>query len=135
MGNSLQEQLLKTGLVDERKLKQAQTQKRKRKKRQRHGEAVAMGMAAAARLAVDLGHCPPHVAWRIVTLLDHLDLPTAVPGYDPEAVWAAMASDKKKQGARLRFVLPLDIGRVEVFEDVPREAVLAVLDTSRASHW
>ena len=94
----------------------------------RHGEAVAMGMAAAARLAVDLGRCPPDVAQRIVALLDHLDLPTAAPGYDPEAVWAAMASDKKKQGTHLRFVLPLDIGRVEVFDDVPREQVLAVLE-------
>jgi hypothetical protein len=26
-------------------------------------------------------------------------------------------------------VLPLDIGRVEVFDDVPREAVLAALDS------
>jgi 3-dehydroquinate synthase len=93
----------------------------------RHGEAVSMGMAAAARLAVDLGRCPPHVARRVTGLLDHLELPTALPEYAPEAVWDAMTADKKKQGARLRFVLPLDIGRVEVFDDVPREAVLAVL--------
>ncbi|GAB4537081.1 MAG: bifunctional shikimate kinase/3-dehydroquinate synthase [Anaerolineae bacterium] len=93
----------------------------------RHGQAVAMGMAAAARLAVNLGHCPPAVGQRIVALLDHLDLPTAPPAYDPQAVWEAMASDKKKRGARLRFVLPLDIGRVDLFDDVPREAVLAVL--------
>jgi len=38
-----------------------------------------------------------------------------------------MTADKKKQGSRLHFVLPLDIGRVEVFDDVPREAVLAAL--------
>jgi 3-dehydroquinate synthase len=94
----------------------------------RHGEAVAMGIAAATRLAVDLGRCPPDVARRIIALFDHLGLPTAAPDYNPEAVWAAMASDKKKQGARLRFVLPLDIGRVEVFDDVPREQVLAVLE-------
>jgi len=93
----------------------------------RHGEAVAMGMAAAARLAVNLGRCRPEVSRRIVALLDHLELPTAAPGYDAEAVWAAMASDKKKQGTYLRFVLPLDVGQVEVFGDVPREAVLAVL--------
>jgi shikimate kinase/3-dehydroquinate synthase len=95
--------------------------------RLRHGEAVAMGVAAAARLAVDLGHCQPGVSQRIIALLDHLGLPTAPPDYDPEAVWAAMTADKKKQGARLRFVLPLDIGQVDVFNDVPRQAVLAVL--------
>ena len=36
-------------------------------------------------------------------------------------------SEKKKQGAHLRFVLPLDIGQVDVFDDVPRQAVLATL--------
>jgi len=95
--------------------------------RLRHGEAVAMGTVAAGRLAVNLGHCPPAVNQRILSLFDHLGLPTAPPDYDPEAVWDAMTSDKKKQGKRLRFVLPLDIGQVDVFDDVPREAVLAVL--------
>jgi shikimate kinase/3-dehydroquinate synthase len=94
----------------------------------RHGEAVAMGTAVAARLAVDLGHCPSDVSRRIIALLDHLGLPTAPPDYEPEAVWGAMTSDKKKQGMQLRFVLPLGIGRVDVFDDVPRDAVLAVLE-------
>jgi shikimate kinase/3-dehydroquinate synthase len=93
----------------------------------RHGEAVAMGTAAATRLAVDLGRCPSQVGQRILALLDHLGLPTTIPDHDPEAVWAAMTSDKKKQGQHLRFVLPLDIGQVDLFDDVPREAVLKVL--------
>jgi shikimate kinase/3-dehydroquinate synthase len=97
--------------------------------RLRHGEAIAMGTVVAARLAVELGRCPADVAHRIVALLGHLSLPTAAPDYDPEAVWTAMTADKKKQGSRLRFVLPLDIGRVEVFDDVPREAVLAALES------
>jgi shikimate kinase/3-dehydroquinate synthase len=93
----------------------------------RHGEAVAMGLAAASRLAVDLGRCPPDASRRIVALLDHLGLPTTIPDYDPEAVWEAMTSDKKKRGKRLRFVLPLNIGQVDIFDDVPRRAVLAAL--------
>jgi 3-dehydroquinate synthase len=95
--------------------------------RLRHGEAVAMGMVVASRLAVDLGRCSPDVSQRIITLLDRLGLPTTPPDYSPEVVWDAMTSDKKKQGKQLRFVLPLDIGRVEVFDDVPRQAVLATL--------
>jgi 3-dehydroquinate synthetase len=86
-----------------------------------------MGTAAATRLAVDLGRCPPHVGQRILALLHHLGLPTTIPDHDPEAVWAAMTSDKKKQGQHLRFVLPLDIGQADLFDDVPREAVLKVL--------
>jgi 3-dehydroquinate synthase len=98
-----------------------------------HGQAVAMGTTVATRLAVELGLCPPDVARRIVDLLDHLSLSTTPPDYDPEAVWAAMTSDKKKQGRRLRFVLPLDIGQVDVFDDVPREVVLAVLGGRRVA--
>ena len=49
MGNSLQDQLLKAGLVDERKLKHAQNQNRKQKKRQRHGEATAPDPAQEQR--------------------------------------------------------------------------------------
>ncbi len=89
-----------------------------------HGDAVAMGMVVAARLAADLGRCSPEVGQRIVTLLDRLGLPTTIPGHNPETVWAVMTSDKKKQGDRMRFVLPLGIGQVDVFDDIPRQAVL-----------
>lgn len=95
--------------------------------RWRHGEAVAAGMACAARLAVALGHCRPEVARRISVLLRRFGLPTRPPDYPPEAVLIAMASDKKKQGNRLRFVLPRDIGQVEIFDDVPRAALIDVL--------
>jgi shikimate kinase/3-dehydroquinate synthase len=93
----------------------------------RHGEAVSMGMAVATRLAMHLEHCPPDVGQRIIGLLDHLGLPTTLPDYAAEAVWEAMTSDKKKRGKRMRFVLPLDIGQVDIFDDVPRETALAVL--------
>jgi shikimate kinase/3-dehydroquinate synthase len=93
----------------------------------RHGEAVSMGVAVATRLAMHLKRCPPDVGRRIIGLLDHLGLPTNVPDYAAEAVWEAMTSDKKKRGKRLRFVLPLDIGQVDIFDDVPPEAALAML--------
>jgi shikimate kinase/3-dehydroquinate synthase len=96
----------------------------------RHGEAVAIGMVTAARLAVRLGRCQIETATRIETTLCRLGLPTTLPGYPPEAIWAAMASDKKKQGNRLRFILPTAIGRVEIYDDVPRSVVLEVLTGS-----
>ncbi|HRI56019.1 MAG TPA: hypothetical protein PK170_02870, partial [Anaerolineae bacterium] len=40
---------------------------------------------------------------------------------------AAMGADKKRIGGRLRFVLPRALGAVELMDDVPTEAVLAVL--------
>jgi shikimate kinase/3-dehydroquinate synthase len=93
----------------------------------RHGEAVSIGVAVATRLAMYVKRCPSDVGQRIIGLLDHLGLPTKAPDYAAEAVWEAMTSDKKKRGKHLRFVLPLDIGQVDTFDDVPREAALAVL--------
>ena len=93
----------------------------------RHGEGVAMGLACAARLSVELGHASNDTADAIITLLERLDLPAIPPAYPPDAVWRAMGADKKKEAGRLRFVLPRNIGDVDIFADVPESAVKGVL--------
>lgn len=93
----------------------------------RHGEAVSIGLVAAARAAVAMGLCPPEVERRIVDLLTRFDMPTQLSGYDPGAIRAAMSTDKKRRGSRLRFILPEDIGRVTIRDDVPDEVILEVL--------
>jgi 3-dehydroquinate synthase len=95
--------------------------------RLRHGEAVSIGLAAATRLATGLELCEPDLVDRVETLLGRLDLPARAPGFAPPQVLAAMGADKKRVGNRLRFVLPRAIGDVDVFDDVPDQAVLAVL--------
>ena len=55
------------------------------------------------------------------------DLPTACPPYSAGAIWEAMRHDKKRQGKRLRWILPHALGRVEINDQVPRELVIAVL--------
>jgi 3-dehydroquinate synthase len=93
----------------------------------RHGEAVSIGLAAATRLAVRLDLCEPDLVARVESLLDRLGLPIRAGGFTPEQVMAAMATDKKRVGSRLRFVLPRAVGDVDLFDDVAPEAVLAVL--------
>ncbi len=93
----------------------------------RHGEAVSIGLAAATRLAARLDLCDPALVGRVEGLLKRLDLPARAGGVAPEQVLAAMATDKKRVGRRLRFVLPRAIGDVAVFDDVPDDDVLAVL--------
>lgn len=97
----------------------------------RHGEAVAMGLACAARLAHRLGHCSAETVERTVNLLQKVGLPTEAPPYSPAEVWAAMGSDKKRQGQTLRFILPRAIGDVDIFDNVAREDVEAVLPLSQ----
>ena len=93
----------------------------------RHGEAVSIGMVAAARIAVELERAPPSLADRIEAVLSAWGLPVRCPPFDADAIWEAMAHDKKRRGHRLRWVLPRAIGQVEIVEDVPQETVKSVL--------
>ncbi len=86
-----------------------------------HGEAVAIGMVAAARLAERRGLLPAGDVARLIALLVALRLPTEVPGMPDDELLDAMTRDKKNQSARLTFVLPTAIGRVETAEVDPGE--------------
>lgn len=107
----------------------------------RHGEAVSIGMMAAARISVDLGLAEPALAERIEATLAAWELPVRCPPLDKlkaqpfavEAIWQAMAHDKKRKGDTLRWVLPRAIGEVEIFEDVPPPLVKSVLRELGAS--
>jgi shikimate kinase/3-dehydroquinate synthase len=93
----------------------------------RHGEAVSVGMVAAARIAADMGRAAPSLADRIEAALLAWGLPIQCPPFDAEVIQEAMAHDKKRRGGVLRWVLPREIGVVEIVEDVPAETVLSVL--------
>ncbi|GAC1569419.1 MAG: hypothetical protein NVS3B18_00200 [Candidatus Dormibacteria bacterium] len=91
-----------------------------------HGAAVAQGMVVATHLAVALELCPPELLGRLVTLLDRLGLPSALTDPDVDALVATMAHDKKRIGARQRFVLPTGPG-AGVVRAVPIDTVRAAL--------
>jgi 3-dehydroquinate synthetase len=93
----------------------------------RHGEAVAIGLVCAARLAAHKGYCPPALTERITRLLRHIGLPTASPDFPPEEIWAAMFTDKKRQGDTVHFILPRAIGQVDVFTGITKEDVFIAL--------
>ncbi|MBQ2896439.1 MAG: 3-dehydroquinate synthase [Oscillospiraceae bacterium] len=69
-----------------------------------HGECVALGM---------LPMCAPLVRKRLEPVLTGLGLPTALRGYDTEAVWAAMCHDKKKSGSGFTVIFVPEAGRFE----------------------
>jgi 3-dehydroquinate synthase len=83
-----------------------------------HGEAVAYGLRAACRLGVALGTTPTDRAARLEALLDRLRLGAVPQGLTPAAVLAHLATDKKRRGGRLRWVLPTATGWA-VRDDVP----------------
>jgi shikimate kinase/3-dehydroquinate synthase len=95
-----------------------------------HGEAVAIGMVTAARLSEHLGIAKAGVAEEIISVLAGVGLPTAWDhAPDPDTIWQAMQSDKKKAGKGLRLVLPRAIGDVIVTEpgEIAKEDVIRVL--------
>lgn len=99
----------------------------------RHGDAVAVGLLAAAMLSARLGFCSIDLMRRVEHAVAALGLPVRYDGsLAPEALWEAMATDKKWRGGRSRFVLVRDVGEVFVEEGVAREDVTAVLGQLKA---
>ncbi len=81
--------------------------------RLRHGEAVSIGMAVEARLAERLGLAVEGLTAEIKATLEGLGLPAELPSEMPrDDIARAMRVDKKKQGGKVRFALPLRIGQV-----------------------
>lgn len=94
-----------------------------------HGEAVAVGMVLAARYSGEQGLCDKTVEPRIKTLLEQFALPVAVDRtLSREEILHGMMLDKKVEGGKLVFILPREIGTVDIVKNVPTEDIAALLD-------
>jgi 3-dehydroquinate synthase len=95
-----------------------------------HGEAVAWGMIAATRISVEIGCCGHDTYVRIRSaILKWGNLPAVkVP---KTTALKMMQSDKKAESGVLHFVLPKQIGVVEIVKGVPEQAVALGLDEIR----
>lgn len=95
-----------------------------------HGEAVGIGLCIAAGLSHKLGLLTPAEMERVVAVVRAMGLPTSVAvdtGVTAAQLLAAVAADKKREAARIDFVLMEGIGRA-----VRRRMDLAELDTLAA---
>jgi 3-dehydroquinate synthetase len=100
----------------------------------RHGEAVAMGLIAASHLSALLGYCSTDLKTRIANILKSFDLPVQIPPeFEAEAIYAAMASDKKKATGQLRFILLHEIGDVFITGEVSDFQIIETLRQCGAS--
>ena len=91
-----------------------------------HGEAVAWGMIAAAKIAEEMGFSGDGIFGRIRDAglawgpLPNVNLTTS-------KALALIRSDKKTESGVVNFVLPKEIGKVEVVNRVPETAVASAL--------
>lgn len=98
-----------------------------RYRRYQHGEAVAWGMMAAALLGHEAGITPADDAARIISLVRRMGPLPPWPKVAPEDLLAAMRSDKKSRGGRLRFVLTPEIGKARSYDGLSETIVRCVL--------
>jgi 3-dehydroquinate synthase len=96
----------------------------------KHGAAVALGLRASGLLALRSKRFSGRDHLRVLALLALLRLPMKT-SLAPNAVFAAMQSDKKKRDGKLRFVLPREIGDVEYGVECSPGKVLGVLASMR----
>lgn len=92
----------------------------------RHGEAVAYGLAFALRLATGRG-AEPDFTHRIGRLLARLE-PPPLPPLSTRDLLEAMRRDKKARRGGMVWVLPMDLGRVEMVDDLDPAGVARQLE-------
>jgi shikimate kinase / 3-dehydroquinate synthase len=81
-----------------------------------HGQAVVLGLRAVAHIAAGRG-ADPELPERIDALATSLGY-RITRRFDPVAVTAALRTDKKRHRGRQRWILPMEVGRVEEADDV-----------------
>lgn len=88
-----------------------------------HGEAISIGMVAAARLAQDFGYSS-QIEETIERIFSKYGLPTRIPAhFDNKEIISAMMHDKKFHKGTMTFIIPTEIGKVEIRNDVKLENV------------
>ena len=102
-----------------------------------HGEGVAIGCGLAFELSARMGLCSQEEPSRVRAHLaemgmkkDLADIPGGLPG--TERLLELMGQDKKVVAGKLRFILARGIGEAFITSDVPREAVIGVLEDALA---
>ena len=97
-------------------------------RRWKHGEAIAIGMVSACLIGEEIGLTPPDVTETVRTTLLAAGLPVDFPAeISADAVLEVAQRDKKTEGGKLRFVLAIRIGNVEIVGDIPEAAIRSAL--------
>lgn len=95
-----------------------------------HGEAVGWGMIAATNIALRVGRTDSMTAGRIADAVLSLGRLPEV-NVSSRKILARLQSDKKTQNGVVHFILPREIGKVEVASDVPENVVVESVDELR----
>lgn len=97
----------------------------------RHGQGVSLGMVGAALIARDYMNYNDDILHTHEEIMEKYGLPVRVEsgkfGFERAKllkeclrnIW----KDKKRKGNKLRFILPVEVGRCEIYNDVPDKLI------------
>src|SRR5262249_21378226 len=94
-------------------------------RRLKHGEAVGYGLIAAARISASTGRMSRTDAERVESAVRAICPLPSLQGLKMDRIMKALQQDKKVRDGSVHFILPLEIGRVEITPDVPLPLVRA----------
>ena len=84
-----------------------------------HGEAIGWGLYAATLLGVATGRIPESEATRIIRLVASVGPLPSIGAIRATQLRSILAGDKKSRGGRVRWVLPLHIGKTQRGVELP----------------
>lgn len=94
-----------------------------------HGDAVAWGMIAANTIARARGLIDSETTARLERVILSYE-PDALPEMSRSQILSAIGHDKKFRQGRRVMVLPVEIGRCEVFEDITADEIELGIDAA-----
>jgi len=104
-------------------------------RRLKHGEAVGYGMIAAVRISRALGRLNEEEASQVESVIRAIGPLPPLSGLKVKSVMDALQHDKKVRDGAVHFILPREIGRVEITRDVPvqlvRDTVKVLVDANK----
>src|SRR5439155_6522046 len=93
----------------------------------KHGEAVGYGMIAAARISSSLQKLAEPERARIEGAVGSISRLPALNGMNSKAILKALHHDKKVRDGAVHFILPREVGKVEITPNVPLEILRNVV--------
>ncbi|MEA3372286.1 MAG: 3-dehydroquinate synthase [Campylobacterota bacterium] len=94
-----------------------------------HGEGVAIGMVMANAVAVSLGWMHQEESDRVKALLEKYALPTHYVIKDVERFYETFYLDKKSADSAITFIIPRNLGGVEITDAIDEILIKNVLMT------
>ncbi len=93
-----------------------------------HGEAVGLGMIYESLIAHNMGLVDESLVHLLIRLLEKAGLPTRIQEINVEDLIIAMGRDKKNKSGSIAFLLPVDFGKVEIFNNIDMNLIYKVYE-------